>query len=71
MSESLNTEQRLQELAHDNKPARWGRYSLLTLLAIFILWGSFMPIDSGVPAQGVIGIQSQRQSVTTSTRGRS
>ncbi len=63
MSESLNTEQRLQELAHDNKPARWGRYSLLTLLAIFILWGSFMPIDSGVPAQGVIGIQSQRQSV--------
>ncbi|MBL0231743.1 MAG: HlyD family type I secretion periplasmic adaptor subunit [Moraxellaceae bacterium] len=63
MSESLNTEQRLQELAHDNKPARWGRYSLLTLLAVFILWGSFMPIDSGVPAQGVIGIQSQRQSV--------
>lgn len=60
---SLNTEQRLQQLAHDNKPARWGRYSLLTLLAIFILWGSFMPIDSGVPAQGVIGIQSQRQSV--------
>ena len=60
---SLNTQQRLQQLAHDNKPARWGRYSLLTLLAIFILWGSFMPIDSGVPAQGVIGIQSQRQSV--------
>ncbi|MBK9186391.1 MAG: biotin/lipoyl-binding protein [Moraxellaceae bacterium] len=60
---SLNTQQRLQELAHDNKPARWGRYSLLTLLAVFILWGSFMPIDSGVPAQGVIGIQSQRQSV--------
>ena len=60
---SLNTQQRLQKLAHDNKPARWGRYSLLTLLAIFILWGSFMPIDSGVPAQGVIGIQSQRQSV--------
>ncbi|MBK6758992.1 MAG: HlyD family type I secretion periplasmic adaptor subunit [Moraxellaceae bacterium] len=59
----LNTQQRLQELAHDNKPARWGRYSLLTLLAVFILWGSFMPIDSGVPAQGVIGIQSQRQSV--------
>lgn len=60
---SLNTQQRLQKLAHDNKPARWGRYSLLTLLAVFILWGSFMPIDSGVPAQGVIGIQSQRQSV--------
>jgi protease secretion system membrane fusion protein len=60
---SLNTQQRLQQLAHDNKPARWGRYSLLTLLTVFILWGSFMPIDSGVPAQGVIGIKSQRQSV--------
>ncbi|HQV21887.1 MAG TPA: HlyD family type I secretion periplasmic adaptor subunit, partial [Agitococcus sp.] len=29
----------------------------------FMLWGLFVPIDSGVPAQGVIGIQSQRQSV--------
>ena len=42
---SLNTQQRLQQLAHDNKPARWGRYSLLTLLAIFILWGSFCSVQ--------------------------
>ncbi|MCB1674637.1 MAG: HlyD family type I secretion periplasmic adaptor subunit, partial [Pseudomonadales bacterium] len=59
----LNTQQRLEQLAQDASPARWGRYTLLILLVIFILWGLFVPIDSGVPAQGVIGIQSQRQSV--------
>lgn len=63
MNNLPNTQQRLEQLAQDNKPARWGRYSLLILLVVFILWGSLMPIDSGVPAQGVIGIQSQRQSV--------
>lgn len=59
----LSTEQQLQQLANDKLPARWGRYGLVLFVVIFMLWGSLMPIDSGVPAQGVIGIQSQRQSV--------
>ncbi len=66
MRESTSTEQSLQELAHDEQPARWERsgFFLLTLVTVFILWGSlFYLSDSSKATQQTIGIQSQRQSV--------
>lgn len=62
-SQPQNTDQQLEAIANYSQPATWGRYGLGIFLLLFILWASLMPIDSGVPAQGVIGIQSQRQSV--------
>lgn len=62
-SQPQSTDQQLEAIANYSHQAKWGRYGLGVFLLMFILWASTMPLDSGVPAQGVIGIQSQRQSV--------
>ena len=62
-SQRQSTEQQLEHIADYAQPAKWGRYGLGFFFVLFLLWAFTMPIDSGVPAQGVIGIESKRQSV--------
>jgi len=49
-----STEQQLEHIADYAQPAKWGRYGLGFFFVLFLLWAFTMPIDSGVPAQGVI-----------------
>lgn len=63
MIQPPSVNQQLQEFADTQQANRWGRYILLTFMIALLLWASLVPIDSGVPAQGVIGIEQQRQAV--------
>jgi len=62
-SQPKSTDQQLDDIANYTQPAKWGRYGLGFFFLLFLLWAGTMPIDSGVPAQGIIGIESKRQSV--------
>lgn len=63
MTQPPSVNQQLQQFADTQQANRWGRYVLLLFVIALLLWASLVPIDSGVPAQGVIGIEQQRQSV--------
>ena len=63
MTQPPSVNQQLQQFADTQQANRWGRYILLTFMIALLLWASLVPIDSGVPAQGVIGIEQQRQAV--------
>lgn len=45
------------------KPARLGLLILLIGFGGFVLWALLAPLDSGVPAQGVVSVESQRKTV--------
>ncbi|QDX82047.1 hypothetical protein B9N43_12800 [Denitratisoma sp. DHT3] len=49
--------------ADPNKPARLGLLILLIGFGGFLLWALLAPLDSGVPAGGVISVESQRKTV--------
>ncbi|HNG47542.1 MAG TPA: HlyD family type I secretion periplasmic adaptor subunit [Agitococcus sp.] len=63
MTQPPSVNQQLQQFADTQQANRWGRYVLLLFVMVLLLWASLVPIDSGVPAQGVIGIEQQRQAV--------
>jgi membrane fusion protein, protease secretion system len=42
---------------------RVGWWALGLGLAVFLLWGAFAPLDEGVPAQGVVAIDTKRKPV--------
>lgn len=63
MTQPPSVNQQLQQFADTQQANRWGRYVLLLFVIALLLWASLVPIDSGVPAQGVIGIEQQRQAV--------
>lgn len=44
-------------------PARLGLLTLLVGFGGFVLWAMFAPLESGVPAQGVVSVESQRKSI--------
>lgn len=63
MTQPPSVNEQLQQFADTQQANRWGRYMLLLFVMALLLWASLVPIDSGVPAQGVIGIEQQRQAV--------
>ena len=63
MTQPPSVNEQLQQFADTQQANRWGRYVLLLFVIALLLWASLVPIDSGVPAQGVIGIEQQRQAV--------
>ena len=63
MIQPPSVNQQLQDFANIQQANRWGRYILFGFIIMLLLWASLVPIDSGVPAQGVIGIEQQRQAV--------
>ncbi|HNE91681.1 MAG TPA: biotin/lipoyl-binding protein, partial [Agitococcus sp.] len=63
MTQPPSVNEQLQQFADTQQANRWGRYVLLLFVMVLLLWASLVPIDSGVPAQGVIGIEQQRQAV--------
>ncbi|CAB1371077.1 HlyD family secretion protein [Denitratisoma oestradiolicum] len=55
--------------ADPSKPARLGLLILLIGFGGFMLWALLAPLDSGVPAGGVVSIESQRKTVQHLTGG--
>jgi protease secretion system membrane fusion protein len=55
--------EQLQQFANPQQASRFGKYILGAFMLVLLLWAAFVPMDSGVPAQGIIGIKQQRQSV--------
>jgi len=43
--------------------ARWGIIALLAGFGGFVLWAAFAPLDEGVPAPGVVNVESKRKAV--------
>ncbi len=56
---------------HDDarKPILFGNLIIFLGLGIFLLWAGFAPLDEGVPAQGVVVVESMRKVVTHITGG--
>lgn len=48
---------------------RWGWFALLVLVGGFFLWAALVPLDAGVPAQGVTIVESKRKTVAHLTGG--
>lgn len=46
-----------------NSPIRWGASILAIGLGGFLLWAALAPLDEGVPAQGVVSIDTKRKLV--------
>lgn len=43
--------------------ARWGMIALIFGFGGFVLWAAFAPLDEGVPAPGVVNVESKRKTV--------
>lgn len=46
-----------------NSPIRWGASILILGLGGFLLWAALAPLDEGVPAQGLVSIDTKRKLV--------
>jgi len=44
-------------------PARVGRWTLLVLLLALVAWGLAAPLDEGIPAQGLVSLDTKRKTV--------
>ena len=63
-------EPRAQELArHTGRAARIGLWALALGFGGLLLWAGFAPLDEGVPAQGMIAIDTKRKTVQHLTGG--
>ncbi|WP_153110552.1 HlyD family type I secretion periplasmic adaptor subunit [Propionivibrio limicola] len=56
-------------LLGENRAASIGLWILGGAILVFILWALFAPLDEGVPAQGVIAVESKRKVVQHLTGG--
>lgn len=52
-----------------NKSIRFGMWVLLLGFGGFLIWALFAPLDAGVPAPGVVSVESQRKTVQHLTGG--
>ncbi len=48
---------------HSGRAGRIGWWALGIGLGVFLLWAAFAPLDEGVPAQGVVSIDTKRKAV--------
>ncbi len=46
-----------------HRPARWGMIALVLGFGGFVAWAAFAPLDEGVPAPGVVSVESKRKAV--------
>ena len=44
-------------------PARVGRWTLVVLLLALVAWGLAAPLDEGIPAQGLVSLDTKRKTV--------
>ena len=49
--------------ANTSQAARMGLKVLALSLGVFLLWAAFAPLDEGVPAAGVVAIDTKRKAV--------
>jgi membrane fusion protein, protease secretion system len=54
---------------HHGRAGRIGWWALGLGLVVFLLWAAFAPLDEGVPAQGVVSIDTKRKPVQHLTGG--
>lgn len=52
-----------------NSPIRWGASILILGLGGFLLWAALAPLDEGVPAEGIVSIDTKRKMVQHLTGG--
>ena len=58
-----NRQENNQLQVDTNSPIRWGASILILGLGGFLLWAALAPLDEGVPAQGVVSIDTKRKLV--------
>lgn len=58
-----------QSLTDARQPIRLGQLLLGGAVLAVLLWASFAPLDAGVPAQGVVAVESKRKIVQHLTGG--
>ena len=51
------------------KPIRLGLYVLLLGFGLFLLWAALAPLDEGVPAQGIVSIDTKKKTLQHLTGG--
>ena len=51
------------------KPIRLGLYVLLIGFGLFLLWAALAPLDEGVPAQGIVSIDTKKKTLQHLTGG--
>lgn len=54
---------------HNGRAGRIGWWALGIGLGVFLLWAAFAPLDEGVPAQGMVSIDTKRKAVQHLTGG--
>lgn len=54
---------------HKSRAGRIGWWALGVGLGVFLLWAAFAPLDEGVPAQGIVSIDTKRKAVQHLTGG--
>jgi protease secretion system membrane fusion protein len=55
--------------SNTGSPIRWGIGVLIVGFGGFLLWASFAPLDEGVPAQGMVSIDTKRKTIQHLTGG--
>ena len=58
-----------RSLTDSRRPIRLGVYLLVGAVVAFFLWAAFAPLDAGVPAPGVVAVESKRKIVQHLTGG--
>ena len=59
----------LQPESEIGQVVRWAAYVLLGGFLLFLLWALLAPLDSGVPAQGVVMVDTKRKTIQHLTGG--
>ena len=58
-----------RSLTDSRRPVRLGVYLLVGAVVALFLWAAFAPLDAGVPAPGVVAVESKRKIVQHLTGG--
>lgn len=62
-SEMTTQEKEQSEMLDGKSPARTGLITLAVFLGGFLLWAAVVPLDEGVPTQGMVSIDTKRRVV--------
>src|SRR3954471_12265906 len=58
-----------EDMRNAKRPMRWGIALLLLGFCGFIVWAVTAPLDEGVPAAGIVAVDTKRQAVQHLTGG--